>query len=250
MVTTILIGHQQTGAGDIAIKNGKHPSQTKKAGGGGGGGGAAPESPSAQKPLGGPVKDQYDDLAGVGNFSESRAWETDPGSAKPDRAMVAAFKAGKTNQIPALGIMQSDYTFKPADPVSARIMASAKAAGSETDINIVSIRNRSGSLAAASMNATGKIPFGTVRQSRPASEAGTFRTTPASDISGGKVTASQRSIDRAARQVRSKGGRAIVPVPVRQDGLGTYTVVGSAGANALAIARRANVDPYIYVVSD
>jgi hypothetical protein len=45
-MTTILIGHRQTGAGDIAIKNGKHRSQTKKAGGGGGGGGgAAPVAP-------------------------------------------------------------------------------------------------------------------------------------------------------------------------------------------------------------
>jgi hypothetical protein len=38
-MTTILIGHQQTGASDIAMKNEKHPSQKKKAGGGGGGGG-------------------------------------------------------------------------------------------------------------------------------------------------------------------------------------------------------------------
>ena len=44
MVTAVLIGHRQTGNGDIAIKNGKHPSQTKAAGGGGGGG-AAPVAP-------------------------------------------------------------------------------------------------------------------------------------------------------------------------------------------------------------
>lgn len=43
---TILIGHRQVGNGDIAIKNGKHPSQKKKAsGGGGGGGGSAPVAP-------------------------------------------------------------------------------------------------------------------------------------------------------------------------------------------------------------
>lgn len=37
MTNATRINHRQTGNGDIAIKNGTHPSQTKTAGGGGGG---------------------------------------------------------------------------------------------------------------------------------------------------------------------------------------------------------------------
>jgi hypothetical protein len=160
--------------------------------------------------------------------------------------MVAEFRAGKINTTPALGIEQRDGSYRPADPRSAVLMASAKAAG--TQINVIGVKPGDGSLAAASTAAMGRPSFARVIQGRGLSEAGNLMTVPASDIKGGRVTASQRSIDRAASQVRAKGGRALLPVAVRATGMDTYQVI--SGANALAIARRANVDPWIYVVSD
>jgi hypothetical protein len=52
MVATILIGHRQTGNGDIAIKRGNHPSQKKKAGGGGGGGGGVMDGAGVNRTAG------------------------------------------------------------------------------------------------------------------------------------------------------------------------------------------------------
>ena len=248
MVTAEFIEIEQDGNGGAAVKAGNHASQ--KGGGGGGGGGAAPESASAQKPLGDAVPDTFDKgldfNSDVGNLYIANPDQIDPGSAKADAQMVRDFKAGKINATPAFGVEQRDGSYRPADPRSARLMASARAAGAQ--VNVIGVKRGDGSLAAASTAATGRPLFARVAQGRGLSEAGNLMTVPASDIKGGKVTASQRSIDRAARQVRNKGGRAILPVAVRATGQDSYQVVG--GANALAIARRANVDPWIYVVSD
>jgi hypothetical protein len=77
-------------------------------------------------------------------------------------------------------------------------------------------------------------------------DIGNMMTVPAGNIrSGAPITASQPDIDAAAEAIRENGGRALLPIPVRQIGSDSYEVIGNA--NMLAAARRAGVDPWIYI---
>jgi hypothetical protein len=222
-------------------------------GGGAAAGGAAPSNPLEQEPLGAKMADTFDrgERGDVGNLFKPQPADLEPGGAKSDPAMVRAFRSGQENYTPAIVVEQisrGDIVYRPADPRSATILASAKAAGAEP--NVIISKPGAGRLAASNTAAQGKPQFGA--RASGGRDAGNLSTISASDIRVGnaKVTASQSDIDRAARAIRSQGqGRAIVPIPVRRVGRDSYQIVGN-NANALAVAQRANVDPWTYIVSD
>jgi hypothetical protein len=122
----ILIGHQQTGAGDIAIKNGKHRSQTKKAGGGGGGGGGGGAAPVA--PDGVEVSDQvspsgttrfrdYDFSIG-GDDITVRFTTNKSGSTEVEFQVNGSLNAGSANSESAAAIQKKISSIFRADVAS------------------------------------------------------------------------------------------------------------------------------------
>lgn len=214
----------------------------------GGGGGAS----ANQTALGAPVADTFRDgengLNQIGSLFSNYVEDIST-NARPDAQMVAAFNRGEINQVPAFVVADGRGGFRPVDSSSASIVASAAAAGLQR-LNTVEVRSSDTSLINTTMAANGRPQFGRVaRNTSSLSENGRMALSYASDISLGssRVTASQSQIDAAARAVRSGGGRSIVPIPVRRTGEDRYEIAGG-NANQLAVANRAGVRPWIYVV--
>lgn len=256
MVAAVFVGQQ--GNGGAAVKAGNHASQ--KATGGGGGSASVDQSPlGATIPEQGFGSSSSDDgnllRFGPGNSFDSDFVDT--GTAKPDSDMVSVFRRGELNATPVFvrstGFDRtlSEETYKAVDPVSARIMASAKAAGSRVNVIQVPESGSQDRLVASLQKANGKPVFSRVgRRGQGAGaslDAGGIIRLGASDVKGGKVTINQRQIDSAARSIRNGSGRSWVPIAVRENNNGTYQAVG-AHANSLAIARRANSKVWAYVV--
>lgn len=244
----------QAGNGGAAVKAGNHSSQ-KSAGGGGG---------ANQAPLGAPVAEErftrQDGYLYV--FSADTANNTgrvDTGDAKPDSGMVTAFKRGELNITPVFAKEAGldaggNELFNTADPVSARIMASAKAAGSSVNVIQVPRDGSQDKTLAVLQKANGKPIFSRIgvrgSGAGASSDTGALIRLEGHNVKTTKVTASQKEIDSAAKAIRPGSGRAWVPVAVREiKGSGnrnSYEIVGSS--NSLAVARRANANPCAYVV--
>jgi hypothetical protein len=171
--------------------------------------------------------------------------ETD---AKPDPDMVRRFQAGETNFTPALVYNDAQGKPRPVDEFSARMIASATAAGKDQRLNTFFLPNNPRQLAIGrQMQRLQQPNFGRLGPQGVHKAVGNLLTGYSDEISGGRTRASQRQIDRAAQNIRRNGGRAWLPVAVRAKG-DRYEAVGDA--TNLAIARRANVRPWIYVVSE
>lgn len=165
-------------------------------------------------------------------------------------AMTARFAAGDTNATAALAVRGADGRLVAADPVSGQLLASAAAAN--RNVNVVELPNTSGAreYARAAMRGT-RPQFANVQSRGGLSDVGNLLSVNASEIStGSRANISQRRLDSTARLARSASGRAWAPIPVRQVGPDRYQAIGRDAANNLAIARRANVRPWIYITAD
>ena len=170
-----------------------------------------------------------------------------------DSQMVAAFGRGEVNATPAFIVQTNEripggFKYRAADPTSAKIIASAKESGATVNTMAVP-ENRLGAIRV--QQKTGGTPNFVRLPSRTGggvSDVGNLVRISTNEVRGGRATASQRSIDSAARSIRQNGGRFWVPIAVRQTGLDSYTPVGNA--NALAAARRAGSDVWAYIVAD
>jgi hypothetical protein len=222
----------------------------------------APSKPKAEAPkaintqaLGKRIEDTFEkgksSSSGVGSF-----FKPDPldvlVDASPDRGLVAAFKRGESNGTLALVREVPDPAdrfntlYVPADPASARILSSAKEAGVRP--NTVVVRDSDDALARALTTANRDVEMVKEGDAKKSRDIGQMMTVPAEDVRGGRITATQDEIDAAANAVRNGGGRAVLPVPVRQVGEDAYEVIGNA--NMLAVAQRAGVQPWIYIMDD
>ena len=223
---------------------------------GGGGGGSSSDGGGGvnQEALPGSVNQQQvgSGLSDDGNlftFNSSTIDEINTGNAPTDAAMVAAFRRGEINTSAALIVQTGPDSYRPADPTSARIIASARSAGA--NVNTVQVPNTRGQRELARRTQTRSPSFARVNEGRGLSDVGSILNVPSSEVRGGRTTASQSRIDRAARNVRRTGGNNFATVPVRQTGPDSYQVVGGRDSGfALAVVRRAGVDPLIFVVSD
>ena len=221
-----------------------------------------------QTPLGEPIEETFfGGRAGMSDLGDLITFESgtfndpgqiDIGGARPDAAMVKAFDEGKVNVSPALIKEVGFEQYVAADPTSARMIASAKASGRGAELQaIVTPNNKTQDKIISSMrSAEGSPLFAKVGSrtsgSGQSQDSGSTIVTRLSEVSGGRPTASQSQIDTAAKNIRqgiasSGGGRPWVPVPVREV-RGKYVAIGSSGANTLAVARRANVEPWLFVV--
>jgi hypothetical protein len=202
-------------------------------------------------PIGDAVKDTYlSKVKGLNNIGDMFKPGADSieSNASPDPALVAAFKGGQKNGTLAMMTFDDDRNaFVPIDSTSAVIMASAKAAGAQ--VNGLVVRDSDRALAQSLHKANGAVTMVKEGDGEGMSDVGFMRRVTASEIKPGQVTATQSDIDNAARSIRKEGGRSILPIPVREakDGSG-YTAVGNG--NLLAVAQRANVDPWIYIVDE
>jgi hypothetical protein len=224
----------------------------------GGGKGKTPKPKSTPKakalnltPLGDAVKDTYlSKVTGMNNIGDMFKPGADSiaSDAPPDPALVAAFKGGQKNGTLAMMTFDDNRNaFVPIDSTSAIIMASAKAAG--TQLNGLIVRDNDGSLAQSLHKVNGAVTMVKEGDGKGMSDVGLMRRVTASEIKPGRVNATQADIDEAARSIREEGGRSMLPIPVREakDGSG-YIAVGNG--NLLAVAQRANVDPWIYIVGE
>ena len=211
----------------------------RSSGGGGRGGGGSSGAGGGgvnQEPLGGALQEQSfgrglsDDgnLLGFAANANNDTALVDTGDARADAAMVAAFRRGELNATPVFvrstGLNRDTFeeSFKAVDPVSARIMASAKAAGSRVNAIQVPADGSQDRIVGTLQRANGKPVFSRVsaRSTGPGNslDAGGLIRIPTSDVRGGTVTANQRTIDSAAKSIRDSGSkRAWTPISVRHN---------------------------------
>jgi hypothetical protein len=208
------------------------------------------QKPIDVSPLGSPVKDTYKDrirgLSDVGNVSTPPV-DGIESTARPDPVLVDAFRNGQRNA--TLALMKEDNErdiYVPADPVSAVIMASAQAAG--VKVNGLIVRPDDDDFASILQSTNGPVVMAKEGVGKGFHSIGGSRRVPASEVTGGTVTATQQDIDAAAKAVREQGGRAVLPVPVIEVSPNEFRVVGNS--NMLAVAQRAGVDPWIYIVDE
>ena len=249
----LAVSIKQCGNGGAAVKSGRHASQ--KAAGGSGGGASidqAPLGPSVDGGfLGGGLGDRTGELV---RFGDEDLGFTELGSTKASASMVAAFNRGEINFTAALVIETAPDKYKPADAVSARILASARAAGNR-DANVVIVPRSQQAAARRAQLTTGRSPqFGRYTGGGSFSAVGLLSRLDSNEVRGGsRPSLSQRQIDRAAREIRAGRASTWATVPVRQSVQGNsdvYTPVGVKAANALAIARRAGTEINAIVISD
>lgn len=249
MEPTIFIG--QDGNGGAAVKSGNHSSQ--KSGGSSSGGGGASAAIEA-------AKAEYKDESGkkrllsdVGSNLTLYPDEVATNGAKADPAMVSQFSKGLTNTTPALVVQTGPDQYKPIDPASAKIVASANASGTGTQrLNVIVVNNDARQIAAAKAQqkhqAKGSIPFGNTH--KPAGALGHARYGSFADMQfkgGSRKGYTQKDVDKAALATLRGGARTWAPVSVKHNGGDNYSVIGSRFS--LEVAQRAGIRPWIYVDS-
>ena len=213
-------------------------------------GGGAGSATADQQPLGDPVDDTFRDgitgMSDVGNLFAQPTDEVDSGNARPDPEMVAAFRRGETLTTPALVVATGVDSYRAVDPMSARIAASAREAGVDR-FNTIEVRAGDTGLARTLQSVNGRPTFVNLPRRTGLSDVGNLMSVPSREISTrGRVSLSQSQIDSSARAIRRGGGRNLTPIPVREVGPDRYVPVGN-GVNMLAIANRANINPWIYI---